>query len=275
MVAGDRDLARRIEALDVLAADADERPVDLPARQSLGLLDRLADRMDVWSMLMTTPFLRPDAGTVPWPMIVSRPSRATSPMRAQTLLADIDADEDRFTLHVSVRLPCAPAYRKADGDATLSKMHAEREEGHQVQVEVEAVADERQQDRDDGVDQEAADEDAIVVDPIQPARTAPSTESSAARIATAEYRLSSKPTLMLRTRPARTPRRSPSRGSSTGSLVLLRLVWARLSRGGARAVTRAGQGRRLGDVRAVGSEARMIRSTSGSRPISRLRNRRT
>ena len=25
-------------------------------------------------------------GTVPWPMIVSRPSRLTSPMRAQTLL---------------------------------------------------------------------------------------------------------------------------------------------------------------------------------------------
>ena len=35
---------------------------------------------------MTTPFLRPEAGTVPWPMIVSRPSRLTSPMRAQTLL---------------------------------------------------------------------------------------------------------------------------------------------------------------------------------------------
>ena len=40
----------------------------------------------VWSMLMTTPFFSPEAGTVPWPMIVRRPSRLTSPMRAQTLL---------------------------------------------------------------------------------------------------------------------------------------------------------------------------------------------
>jgi hypothetical protein len=37
----DRDLARRVEALDVLATDGDERPVDLPARQALGALDRL------------------------------------------------------------------------------------------------------------------------------------------------------------------------------------------------------------------------------------------
>src|SRR4029079_15730015 len=46
-----------------------------------------ASAMDrtVWSMLMTTPFLRPDDGTVPWPMIVSRPSRLTSPMSVQTL----------------------------------------------------------------------------------------------------------------------------------------------------------------------------------------------
>src|SRR5689334_15612028 len=75
-------------------------------------------------------------------------------------------------------------------------------------------------------------------------------------MATAEYRLSSKPTLMLRTRPARTPTRSPSRGSSTWSLVLLRQVSARLSRCGARAGTgrglRAGQRCGLGDVRPVG-----------------------
>ena len=36
-------------------------------------------------MLTTTPFFSPDDGTVPWPMIVSRPSRLTSPMSAQTL----------------------------------------------------------------------------------------------------------------------------------------------------------------------------------------------
>ena len=46
VVAGDRHLARRVEALDVLAADADEGAVDLPARQALGALDRVRDRAD-------------------------------------------------------------------------------------------------------------------------------------------------------------------------------------------------------------------------------------
>ena len=46
VVAGDRDLARRVEALDVLAADADEGAVDLPAGQPLRLLDRVGDRAD-------------------------------------------------------------------------------------------------------------------------------------------------------------------------------------------------------------------------------------
>ena len=46
VVAGDRDLAGRVEALDVLAADADEGAVDLPAGQALGLLDRVGDGAD-------------------------------------------------------------------------------------------------------------------------------------------------------------------------------------------------------------------------------------
>ena len=46
VVAGDRDLAGRVEALDVLAADADEGAIDLPARQALGALDRVRDRAD-------------------------------------------------------------------------------------------------------------------------------------------------------------------------------------------------------------------------------------
>ena len=40
----------------------------------------------VWSMLMTTPFLRPDEAGAPLPMMVSAPSRVTSPMSATTLL---------------------------------------------------------------------------------------------------------------------------------------------------------------------------------------------
>ncbi len=46
MVRRDRDLAVRVEALDVLAADADEGPVDLPAGQPLGPLDGVGDRAD-------------------------------------------------------------------------------------------------------------------------------------------------------------------------------------------------------------------------------------
>ena len=46
VVRGDRDLARGVEALDVLAADADEGAVDLPARQALGALDGVRDRAD-------------------------------------------------------------------------------------------------------------------------------------------------------------------------------------------------------------------------------------
>ena len=46
MVAGDGDLARRVEALDVLPTDADERAIDLPAGQALGLLDGVRDRAD-------------------------------------------------------------------------------------------------------------------------------------------------------------------------------------------------------------------------------------
>src|SRR5688572_11993767 len=67
-------------------------------------------------------------------------------------------------------------------------------------------------------------------------------------MATAEYRLSSKPTVMLRTSPARTPTRSPSRGNSTWSTSSLCVVSARLSRRGGRARTRG----RLHGVCAIG-----------------------
>ena len=70
----------------MLAADADEGPVDLPARQALGPLDRVGDRADGLVDVDDDALLEARGGTVPWPMIVSRPSRLTSPMSAQTLL---------------------------------------------------------------------------------------------------------------------------------------------------------------------------------------------
>src|SRR5262249_9507611 len=46
VVGGDGHLAGRVLALDVVAADGDEGPVDLPARQALGALDGIGDGPD-------------------------------------------------------------------------------------------------------------------------------------------------------------------------------------------------------------------------------------
>src|SRR5437867_4147103 len=121
-------------------------------------------------MLMTTPFLRPDAGTVPWPMIVSRPSRPTSPMRAQTLLVPTSMPTrtaSRSTV-VSYSVPSRGLQEVASDERhVIEDPKPEGDEGHQVEVEAELIADEGQEDRDDGVDEEPADEDAIVVDPVE------------------------------------------------------------------------------------------------------------
>ena len=121
-------------------------------------------------MLMTTPFLRPDDGTVPWPMIVSRPSRLTSPMSAQTLLVPTSMPTrtaSRSTVSV-VSVPC-PAYRKwRRMSATLSKIRRPKViSATRYRSRLEPIADERQEDRDDRVDEEPADEDPIVVDPVE------------------------------------------------------------------------------------------------------------
>src|SRR5436190_24278392 len=55
----------------------------------------------------------------------------------------------------------------SDQGHVVEDAQAEGDEGHQVEIEAEPIADEGQEDRDDGVDQEAADEDAIVVDPVE------------------------------------------------------------------------------------------------------------
>jgi hypothetical protein len=78
--------AARVLALDVLAADADEGAVDLVAGQPLGVVDRSGDGADGLVDVDDDGLRRPLAGTTPLPTIVRLPSRATSPMRAQTLL---------------------------------------------------------------------------------------------------------------------------------------------------------------------------------------------
>ena len=95
----------RVLALDVLAADADERPVDLPAGQPLGPLDGVGDRVDGLVDVDDDALLQPGRRRrCPWPMIVRRPSRLDlADERADLRRPDVDPDQDRFSLHVVVR----------------------------------------------------------------------------------------------------------------------------------------------------------------------------
>ena len=125
--AGDRDLARRVEALDVLAADADEGAVDLPARQALGLLDRVRDRADGLVDVDDDALLEP--GRRDGPVAHDRQPAVAAHLAdegADLARADVDADEDRFSFHRVVRLRCrSPAYRKwRRMSATLLKMRS-------------------------------------------------------------------------------------------------------------------------------------------------------
>ena len=116
VVPGDRDLARRVEALDVLAADADERAVDLPARQALGLLDRVGDRADGLVDVDDDALLETGGGNGPVAHDRQPPVAATSPMSAQTLLVPTSMPTrtaSRST--VSVRLPSVPCVRGSAG----------------------------------------------------------------------------------------------------------------------------------------------------------------
>src|SRR4051794_2043275 len=151
------------------------QPDSRSARSTASAIDRT-----VWSMLTTTPFLRPDAGTVPWPMIVSGPSRLTSPISAATL--DVPTSiptrtASRSTFCVVPRAvggggqPAASARRSdevaSDERDVVEDPEAEVDERDQIEIEAEAIADEGEQNRHDRVRDEAADEDPIVVDAIE------------------------------------------------------------------------------------------------------------
>jgi hypothetical protein len=100
MVPRHRDLARRVEALDVLAADADEGPVDLPAGQPLGALDGVGDRPHGLIDVDHDALLEPGSGH--GAMTHDRqPPIAThlADEGADLAGADVDADEDRFSFH--------------------------------------------------------------------------------------------------------------------------------------------------------------------------------
>src|SRR5438552_791235 len=117
-------------------------------------------------MLTTTPFLRPAAGTEPLPMIVMLPSRPISPMSATTFVVPTSIPTrtaSRSTLPVVPRLEEVPP----DERPVVEDPWPERDQCHEVEVQTEPIADEGEQDGHACVGDEAADEDSIVVDPIQ------------------------------------------------------------------------------------------------------------
>src|SRR6478752_7203672 len=185
-------------------------------------------------MLMTTPFLSPEAGTVPWPMIVSRPSRLTSPMRAQTLLVPTSMPTrtaSRSTVpFVSVRLSGLQEVAPDEGHV-IEDAQTEGDEGHQVESEAEPIADECQEHRDDGVDQETADEDPIVVDPVELGA-----DRSEDRIERGEDRHGRIPTefepdVDIEDEAHEDAHEESEQGQQHGLIVLAPVVWARLPDG--------------------------------------------
>ena len=122
VVGGDGDLAGRVEALDLRAADADEGLVDLPAGQPLGPLDRVRDGADgLLDVDDRAPLEARTTGTVPWPMTVSRPSRPISPMSAQTLLVPTSRPTRTASLPPSAS-PSLPQMKCRRMRATLLKI---------------------------------------------------------------------------------------------------------------------------------------------------------
>src|SRR6266545_2697091 len=144
------------------------RSIFMPDRRS-ACSTAWAIEWTVWSMLTTTPFLRPVAGTVPLPMIVRPPSRRTSPMSAQTLLVPTSIPT-RIASRSTVRRRLAGSGLEevaSDEGHVVEDARAERDERHEVQVHPQPVADEGQEHGDDRVRDETADEDSIVVDPVE------------------------------------------------------------------------------------------------------------
>ena len=116
MVAGDGHLARGVQAFDVLAADPDEGAVDLPARQPLGLLDRVRDRADGLVDVDDDALL--EAGRGNGPVADDRQPTVAPHLAdegADLARADVDADQDRFSFHRCVVLRSVAGSRGSGG----------------------------------------------------------------------------------------------------------------------------------------------------------------
>ena len=170
--------------LDVLAADADEGPVDLPAGQALGVLDRAGDRMDRLVDVDDDALLEP--GRRHGALADDRDAAVAAHLadeRDDLRRADVDPDQDRFSFHCSssslASWPAHPARCRRDCAAqsrsqvspderhVLEDPGPEGDQGHEVEVQAEPVADEGEQHGHAGIGDEPADEDAIVVDAVE------------------------------------------------------------------------------------------------------------
>src|SRR3954451_11991599 len=142
-------------------------PDSRSARSTASVMERT-----VWSMLTTTPLRSPLVSTVPWPITVRRPSRLTSPIRAQTL--DVPTSmptrtASRSTCGVSLLIRRCGTLDEVPPDQrdVVEDPEPEADEGDEVEVEAQPVAHEGEQHGDERVDDEAADEDPIVVDAVE------------------------------------------------------------------------------------------------------------
>src|SRR5262245_367709 len=133
------------------------QPDSRSARSTASRIERT-----VCSMFTTAPRFRPDEGTVPWPITVRRPSRAISPISAQTLLDPTSS----ATRTPSTTSPTSDEVPPDEGDV-VEDPQSERDQRHQVQVQPQPVSDEREDDRHDRVGDEARDEDPVVVDAVE------------------------------------------------------------------------------------------------------------
>src|SRR2546426_953533 len=159
--------AGRVEALAVLAPDRHEGPVDLPAGEPLGAFDGFRDRADRLVDVDDDALLETRRRN--GPVAHDRQPAVTTHLadeRADLRCADIDSDEDRFSLHR--RRPYLPLYEVApDERHVVEDPEAEVDQCHEIEIETEPVADERQDDRHDGIRHEPADEDPIVIDAVE------------------------------------------------------------------------------------------------------------
>ena len=89
----------------MLAADAHEGAIDLPAGQALGALDGVRDGSD--RLVDVDDHALLEAGRRHGPVAHDRQTPVATHLadeRADLARADIDADEDRFSFHPVVRL---------------------------------------------------------------------------------------------------------------------------------------------------------------------------